>query len=509
MQISRFLTILGLTLIILSCAQEKSGNNHYDITEYGAIGDSQTLNTTAIQAAINDAHENGGGIVNVPDGIFMSGSIFLKDNVTLHVSAGGTILGSPDINDYKEMTWGHNKDRQPYHLIVMQNIENASITGKGMIDGNGEAYWQEYEKDEDGNMVVPRWIMAKKKKVSPLIEVTESKNISINDVSIKTGGGWNLHLHNSKLVKVDGVNIVNNLYSPNSDAIDITGSTDVTVSNCYIKTCDDAICLKTTPDSRSCHRVSVTNCIIETLCVGLKLGCNESFKDITDVSFSNCVINKSSRAVGLYVREGATFENIAVSNIVSNTNAPLIFNRPIQIMVEKRDSASPLGAVKNVSISNFICNTEGRIILTAEKGSIVENVVLRDVTLCYPMIEDPSPFVEGSGSSQFPKPDKHPEAMGAKAAIVADNIHNLVVDNLILQWPQTDTTPAKWQHPERIENGSLRVHEEDYSQAKQTEFSVIWGKNLTGGYLNAPLANASSETLKKYDLINSNIKIKE
>jgi hypothetical protein len=381
------------------------------------------------------------------------------------------------------------------------------IEGKGTIDGNGESFWQEYEKDEEGNMIVPRWIMAKKEKVSPLIEITSCENVSINDISIKTGGGWNLHLHNSRIVRVNEVNIVNNLYSPNSDGIDITGSADIMISNCYIKTCDDAICLKTTPDSDECRRVSVTNCILETLCVGLKLGCNESFKNMSDVTFSNCVVNKSSRAVGLYIREGAHYENIAISNIVSNTNAPLIFNRPIQIMVEKRNPDSKLGSIRNVSVSNFICTTEGRILLTAEKGSQVENITFRDITLNYPIIENPAPFVEGSGSSQFPKTDRHPEAMEAKAAIVADNITNLVVDNLIIEWPSSNTIPEGWAHPERIENGSQRIHKLDNTNYIGTEFSVLWAKNCKGGYLNAPMAQPTSQNMKKYQLIHSDITI--
>lgn len=480
-----------------------------DIRSYGTVGDGTTLNTTAIQKAVDAAEEAGGGQVLVPPGIWRSGTIFLKSNTTLHVSAGATLLGSPNIEDYTEMTWGHNKDRQPYHLIVAQSQQNVTIEGKGTIDGNGEAFWKTYEKDEQGNMVVPRWIMAKDKKVSPLIELTESQNLYIRDVTIKTGGGWNLHIHDCDLVKVHGVNIINNLYSPNSDGIDITGSSDVIVSDCYIKTCDDAICLKTTPDSRSCHRVTITNCVLETLCVGLKLGSSESFKDITDVTMSNCVINNSSRAIGLYVREGAIYERININNIVANTNAPLIFNRPIQFMVDKRSADSKAGGIRDVTISNFTAMTEGRILLTAADGGFLENITMRDVTLRYPMIEDPRPMVEGSGSSQFPKFDQHPGAMGALAAVVVDNINNFQVENLKVFWPQTESTPEEWAHPERIENGSPRIHKMDYSKARQAEFAVLWGKNLKGGRLNAPLATPSAPSEKKYVLQNSDIQVIE
>ena len=509
-----FVRMQCMNSIIISCCIIISGciSNTYKstfrITDFGARGNGKTLNTASIQKTLDKVHSLGGGTVIIPKGIFVSGSIFIKSNTILRFEPGAVLLGSSDINDYKELTWGHNKDRQPYHLVIIDSAENVRIEGPGIIDGNGETFWQDYEKDAQGNMVAPRWIMAKEKKVSPLIEVVNSRDIRVKDIHIKTGGGWNLHFHNCERIVVDGIQIVNNLYSPNSDGIDITGCSDVIISNCYIKTCDDAICLKTTPDSKECRRVTVTNCIIETLCVGLKMGCNESFKDMSDVTFSNCVVNKSSRAVGLYVREGAHYENIVIDNIVANTNAPLIFNRPIQIMVERRDSSSPLGSIKNVSISNFICKTEGRILLTAEEGAIVENIFLHNITLDYPYIEDPQPFLSGSGSAQFPKLWKHPESPGARAAVVAENIRNLIISHLQINWPE-DSVPEEWRHVERIENGTKRIHVIQYDQPRKADFSVLWGKNLSGGYIYCPLAQASSENSKKYVLHNSTIKITE
>ena len=498
--------IVGIILIIaFSCNQEKE-SSIINVLDYGVIGDGKTLNTKAIQNALDKASEVGGSVY-FPAGKYISGTIFIKSNTIVEFSPQAFLLGSPNIEDYTEMTWGHNKDRQPYHLIVIQNAENVKITGLGTIDGQGENFWKEENaKNPDGSFVVPRWIMAKDKKVSPLIEITGSKNIIVEEVTIKTGGGWNLHIHDCDLVKVDKANIINNLYSPNSDGIDITGSFDVTVSNCYIKTCDDAVCLKTVPDSRECRRVTVTNCLIETLCVGLKLGCNESFKDMSDVTFSNCVVNKSSRAVGLYVREGAVYDNILISNIVSNTNAPLIFNRPIQVMVEQRDSTSKKGGIRNLSISNFTSTSEGRILLTAQEGTFIENVTLRDVSLRFPYIEDPLRYAGDAGSSQFPKNEYHPEVLGARAAIVAENITNLVVDNFQTWWPNAEV-PTDWQHPERIENGSQRIHKPDYSNPRHAEFSFLWGRGLKGGFLNAPLASSSDKSMKKYDLVNSDIEI--
>ena len=477
-----------------------------NVEETGAKANGKTLNTMAIQKAIDKATVQGGTVV-LSKGVYLSGTIFLKTNVSLRIEAGSILLGSTDINDYAELTWGHNVDRQPYHLIVANNADNITIEGKGTIDGNGIAFWQDFDKDAQGNMVIPRWLKPKDKKVSPLIEIDRSRNVTVKEVTIKTGGGWNLHLFDCDVAKIQGINIINNLYSPNSDGIDITGCNDVIVSDCYIKTCDDAVCLKTTSDSRECHRITVTNCIIETLCVGLKMGCVESNKDITDVTFSNCIINKSSRAIGIYVKDGAVYDRITISNVVANTNAPLIFNRPIQIMVNQWKDDSKIGGIRNVLISNFTCETEGRILLTCQEGGFIENVILRDIVLRFPMIENPRPMLAGAGSSQFPKAEDHPEAVGALAAIVAENITNLMIDNVQIQWPVSDSVPIAWKHPERIENGSLRIHKLDYSKARQTEFGVFWGNKLKGGFINIQVAQGSSPQIPKYAIQNSDINI--
>lgn len=506
MKKKKYMLFFSLIMLLLSACKNSNEIPIFDITSYGAKGDSATLNSEYIQTAIDEAYKAGGGIVYVPNGVFMSGTFFLKSNVTLRLAEGAKILGSTHIKDYKALTWGHNVDRQPYHLIVAIEQENIAIEGRGTIDGNGEFFWEEYEKDANGNMVVPRWLRPKKMKISPLIEIIRCKNTTIKDINVKTGGGWNIHVFDCDLIKIQGVNIVNNLYSPNSDGIDITGCHDVIISDCYIKTCDDAICLKTTPDSRDCKRVTVTNCVMETLCVGLKLGCVESFKNMTDVTFSNCIVNKSSRAIGIYLKEDALYENITITNITANTNAPLIFNRPLIIMAHRANPQKGFGTIRNVMVSNFICNTEGRIILTAEKGCTIENVVMRDIMLRYPYIEDPAPMVPGSGSAQFPDQKKHPGVGEAHAAIVADNIKNMAVDNIIIDWPMSTEVPTDWRHPERIENGSPRIHQYDYSKVRQAEFKVLWGRNLIGGYLNNPLA-ASSDFSNKYKLENSTIRI--
>lgn len=496
---SRFsVRLLGLLLLTAVCSLANAAEAVFDITKYGAKGDGKTVSTKAIQAALDACTKAGGGTVLVPNGVFVTGTIFIKDNTTLHLSPNAVIKGSGDIKDYTEMTWGGdgNRDRQPYHLVMAKKARKIAITGTGTIDGNGPAFF----KPTDGKR--PRWTLAKETKVSPMVELEACTDVRVKDITLTSPAGWTFHLFDCERVNVDGIRIDNDLFTPNSDGIDITGGYDIMIANSYISTCDDGICLKTSPDSRVLERVTVTNCIVRSMCVGLKLG-NESYKDMRQVTFSNCVVFGSSRAVGIYSQDGGVLEDITITNIVSDTKAPFIFNRPIHISLLQMGKTR--GAVRNVMISNFISNTDGRIMMTSEDGSVLENITLRDVQLTYPFIENPELYVEGARSKQFSP--RSLEARKAKAAVVADNINNLVVQNLNIDWVHPDSAVHKdYTFPERIEHGGPRVFTPDYRKSHQTELGVLWGRNIKGGYLDMPMAKPSSPGVSPLQLMNSNIK---
>ena len=477
----------------------------------GAKGDGKSKSTQFIQLAIDKAFEAGGGKVLVEPGVYICGTIFLKSNVHLELMAGATILGSNKISDYTPMKWGHNKDRQPYHLLVAKDASNIRISGMGTIDGNGPAFWKARNEKDD-----PQWIMAKDQKISPMAEIWNCKNVEISQVTLITGGGWTLHLYDSDLIRVTGIKILNNLFAPNGDGIDISGCTDVVISDCIIKTCDDAICLKTMGDSRECKRITVTNCVIECSCAALKIG-NESFRDISQVVFSNCVITNSNRAIGIYAEGAGHISDVSISNIICDTKAPFLYNRPIHISLLQKVSANGgiyggeientekyfnhegrQSRMSNVSINNFKANSEGRILITAEEGKMIQNLTLRDITMEYPYIEDPVPCVDSIKSAQFSP--KNPNAKRARAAMVVENVENLIVENFNIIWPKETQTPKEWQVKKRIANGTLNFFYPIYEKARQTEMHAFWGRGLKGGYYWAPLAKSSHPSFENLDL---------
>lgn len=495
-----------ISMFMLACQSSEQQPGLFFAQAYGAKGDSTTLDTKAIQAAIDAAEKAGGGTVVLTPGIYSSGTLFLKNNVILRVEAGAVLKGSPRLEDYTPLTWGHNNDRQPYHLILAKDVHHVTIEGAGTIDGNGQAFWKDYDPAKD-----PQWILAKAEKISPMLEVQNCTDVQIKDVTLTTGGGWTVHLYDSERIQVQGAKIINNVFAPNGDGIDISGCTDVVISDCIIKTCDDAICLKTMVDTKECKRITVTNCIIECSCAALKIG-NESFRDIRQVVFSNCVVYNSSRAFAVYAESAGTVEDIIVDNIVTDSKTPLLYNRPIHLSLylpepgagsrngdwmfkegKQWDYEGRKPRLRNVTITNFHATTQGRILITAGEGYMIENLTLRNVVLTYPWIENPETRVDSIKSSQFAPVGR--EAKMANAAIVAENISNFYLDHVIVNWPETDTIPEDWFFVRKIANGTLTPFYDTDRRARQAEFSVLWGRNIPGAVINMPFARASDSKL--------------
>lgn len=496
----RTIASLGFIFLLFTACSTQN-YNQYVITDFGAKGDSSTLNTKFIQAAIDKAFKNGGGRVVVPaPGKFITGTIMLKDNITFEIQAGASIIGSDTISDYIPYKWENfNRDVTPYHLIIAKDAKNVTLEGRGTINGRGKNFW-------DYTEVQPRWMNNRVDRPSPMVSFENCTNAKIRDLFLTNSAGWTVHLLHCNHVEVNGIRIVNNLFGPNNDGIDINGSTNIIVSNCYIKTCDDAICVKAY--EKDAYNIVATNNVLQTLCVALKI--DENFKKIHNIAFNNCVITKSSRGLAIYAVHGGDIENVVADNIVCDTNAPLVLNRPIQISAWDREEGDSIlfgGYIRNVTISNFIATTEGRMLITSNQGKKVENVTLRDIKIIYPFIENPLLYTPGIQSSQFKGMET--EAKNALAAIVASNLKNFVLDGLQIDWPRSKVTPEEWTFPERIENGNKEVvHKPVYNKVKQIEMSALKVINCEGGYVFAPLASSSSAELLPVVIEESNIRIK-
>ena len=499
---------------------------HIDITDHGAVGDGKTLNTEAIQKALDAIAAAGGGTVFVPPGTYLTGTIKVHSLTTLELHPAARILGSSDLDDYEAKSWGQHIDRTPWHLLLLDGVHDVTITGGGTIDGNGPSFWEDTVAGPyaDGDAaVVPgafnainaitavaarhadapdrspiAWIRAnKEKRPSPMVEVTDCKDIRIQNVHLTNSAGWTLHLHNSQHIWISGVKLTSNLMGPNNDGFDITGCQDVMVSDSSLSCCDDAIVLKTTPDSRAIERVTVTNCILRTPCVALKFGTSESYQDFRNVTFSNCVVYESTRAIGLYTKHGGNIDNVAISNIVCDTRMAFAMNRPIHLMAQKpsEESGLPTGKIRNVHISGVIMETDGRLLLSADEPGQIEDVVMRDIQVRYPCMDDPMKLEGEVKAGQFPA--DHPDVAYGYGVLMAKNIDRLIVDNLVVKWPEVDAdgkivVPEEWNFPIKACNGKFDVFfpREEFASDVVLPYPLVNGIGLRGGYVSAPASEA-------------------
>ncbi|HKB90201.1 MAG TPA: glycoside hydrolase family 28 protein, partial [Opitutaceae bacterium] len=330
----------------------------FDIKAFGAVGDRKTLDTAAIQKAIDACGQAGGGKVYFPSGGFLSGTIFLRSNVTLYLSPGATLLGSTQISDYS-----------PKHLIYATDVDNVAIEGGGTIDGQGDSFLDKDLKP------LPR--------PSPLLEFLDSRRIRIEDVTIRMAPSWTIHPKNCEDVKIRGISLLNNLRGINTDGIDVDSSRNVIISDCHIEAGDDCIVIKTTDRGGKAdptENITVTNCVMVSAASALKFG-TESYGDFRHCVFSNCVIRDSRTGIALLVKDGGVMEDIRFSNIVMTTQPKWGqgLEWPIVVDIEKRTETSRLGGIRDVAFSDITIYTKGRILVEGTPDSRIENISFRNV----------------------------------------------------------------------------------------------------------------------------------
>lgn len=347
----------------------------FDVRSFGAVGDKSTKNTQAFQKAIDACNKAGGGTVLVPAGDFISGQLTLKSNVTLAFETGATLWASRDTLDYRRMMSGG--DCQTYFLLA-DKCENIAITGRGTIHGTGEKSLRRHANDDLNDR--PDFRIG-------MMNITNSRNVALKDITIKYSDTWTLIFHKCDGVFVDGVSILNNYYRINSDGIDPSSSKNVFISNCYLITGDDGICLKTIKGV-PCENVVVDNCTIESVSTAIKLG-TSSDGDFRDIHFSNCTVRNSGCGIGFFIKDGGTAERITFSNISIGTQEDLdALNNalkttiiPIYIDIEKRRETSPIGAVRDITFSDIQVDTDRSILLQGMPESKITNITLKNITM--------------------------------------------------------------------------------------------------------------------------------
>jgi polygalacturonase len=295
-----------------------------DVRDYGASGDGRTLDTLAIQAAIDACHQHDGGTVLVSAGRYVTGSIFLRDNITLQLEAGAVLLGSEDLADYPIVAGRWEGAEQPTYasLITGVALHNIAVTGRGTVDGQGAHWWQRFTNK---TLAYPR---------PRLIAFANCSNVLIEGITAINSPSWTINPVRCENVTIHGVSIINPADSPNTDGINPDSCRMVRIANCYVSVGDDCVTIKSgleteDADKRApCENVTITNCTMAHGHGGVVIG-SEMSGGVRNVVISNCVFIGTDRGLRFKSRRGrgGVVEDIRISNIVmTDVLCPITMN---------------------------------------------------------------------------------------------------------------------------------------------------------------------------------------
>lgn len=312
---------------------------YFNVKEYSAVGDGKTRATAAIQKAIDQAAERGGTVV-FEKGVYLTGSLFLKSNVELRIDDGVEIRGIVDETAYPEI-WSRVAGVEmnwPAGLINVFNQKNVKITGKGLINGQGEYWWNKYwGEDKQGGIRKVyeakdlRWAVDYDCKRPRMIIVHESSEVEVSGLTLIRSPFWNVHICYSQNIIVDGLTITGSK-GPSTDGVDIDSSEHVLVENCFVDCNDDNLCIKAGRDydglrvKRPCKDVIIRNCEIGQG-EGITIG-SETSGDIKDIEIYNIKANKTNNGFRLKSAKtrGGVIENINVHHIeMTDVESPFSF----------------------------------------------------------------------------------------------------------------------------------------------------------------------------------------
>ncbi len=325
--------------------------NAISVRDYGAKGDGLTLDTVAIQSAIDACTSVGGGTVYLPPGEYLSGTITLKDNVTLHVGPSARLLGSTSLADYPSLERPKGTidylQYLGYCLINAYRAHHIALTGEGSVDGQGTAfpYGTENYNFEDQALATNQQAFNR----PTLLRFTDCQDITISNLTLQQAASWCCNLEKCKELRIHGVHLFNRA-NQNNDGFDLTLCEDVTISDCHIDCGDDAIALK-----EGGLRIAVTNCIISTRWAAIRIG-PESLGMFRDIAVSNCVIYDTyGSAIKIQEVEGGVMENISFDNLVmDHVTGPISLRLGGYLGWRKeRKESLPMGVLRNIRFSNI------------------------------------------------------------------------------------------------------------------------------------------------------------
>lgn len=319
----------------------------HDPRDHGARGDGSTVDTAALQAAIDLCASRGGRVV-LDGGTFVTGTLQLRSGVELHLTRTAVLLGSPDIDDYATDTH-HNRYRNESELdrclLFAQDAEDITLSGTGVIDGNAAAF------PNPGDPIGSRPMM---------IRMLRCRRVRLRDLRLVEAAGWTTAFLDSSRIWVEDLDIDNET-NANGDGLDFDGCSDVWVSRCRIRGTDDNLCLQASSPAHPVRNVHISDCHFSSICAGIRIGL-KSIGSITDVMITGCTMTDVHReGIKVECSEGGTIARVAVVGTVMHN-----VRRPVFVLLNNRfepdglgssvelETMPPVGRLEDILISDLI-----------------------------------------------------------------------------------------------------------------------------------------------------------
>ena len=338
----------------------------YVLTQYNIFDDGK-IHTREIQELIDTAAREGGGVIVIPAGTYLTGALFFKQGVSLYVSEGGMLKGSDDIADYPIRQTRIEGETCPYFtaLINAEGIDGFTMCGKGTIDGNGLKSWKAFWLRREWNAECTN----KDEQRPRLVYISECSNVMIAGLHLQNSHFWTTHIYKSHHVKYLDCRIFSPaapVAAPSTDAVDIDACTDVLVKNCYLEVNDDAVALKggkgpwadTAPENGANERIIIEDCVYG-FCHSC-LTCGSESVHNKNIILRRIKVLEGKNLLWLKMRPDTPqhYEYITVEDIEGKIKSFININPWTQFYDLKDRRDTPLSYADNIVMRNCICECE-------------------------------------------------------------------------------------------------------------------------------------------------------
>lgn len=447
--------ILSLALLCFTGVFAKD----YNASIFGIKSNGTTLNTTSIQKAIDLIHEEGGGHLIFYVGRYLTGTIELKSNVNIILNEGAILVGSTNIYDY-------NIETPNTALVYAKNADNISITGLGVIDGQGRDVAYSLLDQVHKGIINDQLKYDRPANRRPKgIYFRECKNVEISGITIKNTAEWVQVYDQCENLKIDKITVDSKAFW-NNDGLDIVDCKDVLVTNSFIDSSDDAICFKSHDATKMCENVEVRNCVARSSASGIKFGTvtRGGYKNFKIIN--NKVYDTYRSAIAIQTPDGGVIENILIDSLNVYNTGNAIFLR-----IGERWAKNGVGSMNNITIQNVYAEIpatkpdagypyEGPVedlprnispaSIVGLPGHDITNVTLRNIEIVYPGGSNKTYAYRGIKPADLDgipeMPDRYPEFSQWKElpawGFYVRHAQNLTFENVTLTAKEKEYRPA-------------------------------------------------------------------